>query len=114
MASLDLDGEGLGARTELQMEIPSFELEPTHDLVQGALRASLDAGAPERPLAGWTAACDGGYLMRYAGIPSVVLGPGSVIEQAHRPDESVDIAEVEIAARAYALSAARLLGHVTP
>ncbi len=113
VASLDLDGEGLGARTELQMEIPSFELEPTHDLVQGALRASLDAGAPERPLAGWTAACDGGYLMRYAGIPSVVLGPGSVIEQAHRPDESVDIAEVEIAARAYALSAARLLGHVT-
>ena len=65
-------------------------------------------------MAGWTAACDGGYLMRDAGIPAVVLGPGSVVEQAHRPDESVAIAEVEVAARAYALHAARMLGHVSP
>jgi acetylornithine deacetylase/succinyl-diaminopimelate desuccinylase family protein len=114
LASLELDAADLGARADLLMEIPSFELEPTHELVQGVLRASIDAGAPERPLAGWTAACDGGYLMRYAGIPSVVLGPGSVIEHAHRPDESVDVAEVELAARAYALYATRLLGHVTP
>jgi acetylornithine deacetylase/succinyl-diaminopimelate desuccinylase family protein len=112
VAGLDL-GE-LGVRTELLMEIPSFELPPDHDLVQGVRLASLDAGAPEQPVAGWTAACDGGYLMRYAGIPSVVLGPGSVVEQAHRPDESVPVAEVELAAGAYALYAARVLGHVTP
>jgi acetylornithine deacetylase len=114
VAGLDLEADGLGARSELLMEIPSFELEPAHDLVQGVLRASIDAGARERPVAGWTAACDGGYLMRHAGIPSVVLGPGSVLEQAHRPDESVAIAEVEAAAGAYALYAARLLGHLTP
>jgi acetylornithine deacetylase len=114
VAALDLAADGLGARTELLMEIPSFELEETHDLVQGVLRASVDAGAPERPVAGWSAACDGGYLMRFAGIPAVVLGPGSVVEQAHRPDESVPIAEVELAARAYALHAARMLGHVSP
>jgi acetylornithine deacetylase len=114
VAALDLAADDLGARTELLMEIPSFELEPSHDLVQGVLRASLDAGAREQRLAGWTAACDGGYLMRYAGIPSVVLGPGSVREQAHRPDESVAIDEVQTAACAYALYAARLLGHVTP
>jgi acetylornithine deacetylase/succinyl-diaminopimelate desuccinylase-like protein len=114
MAALRLGADDLTARTELVMEIPSFELEPGHDLVQGVRRASMDAGAPERPLAGWAAACDGGYLMRYAGIPSVVLGPGSVVEQAHKPDESVPIAEVAIAARAYALYAARRCGHVTP
>jgi acetylornithine deacetylase/succinyl-diaminopimelate desuccinylase family protein len=114
MASLDLGADGLAAHTELLMEIPSFEVEPAHDLVQGVLRASVDAGALERPVAGWTAACDGGYLMRYAGIPTVVLGPGSVVEQAHRPDESVAIAEVEVAARAYALYSVRRFGHVTP
>ena len=112
VAALDLDE--LGVRTELLMEIPSFELAPDHDLVQGVLRASVDAGAPEQPVAGWSAACDGGYLMRYAGIPTVVLGPGSVVEQAHRPDEAIAVAEVEIAARAYALYAARMVGHVTP
>lgn len=114
LASLDLGGDGLGASTRLLMEIPSFALEPGHDAVRRALAASVDAGAPERPVAGWTAACDGGYLMRHAGIPSVVLGPGSVIEQAHRPDESVAVDEVVVAARAYALYAARLLGHVSP
>jgi acetylornithine deacetylase len=103
--------DDVDARAELLMEIPSFELPPDHELVQGVLRASRDAGAPEQPVAGWTAACDGGYLMRYAGIPAVVLGPGSVVEQAHRPDESVPIDEVELAARTFALYAAR---HFTP
>jgi acetylornithine deacetylase len=114
VAGLDLGADDLGARTELLMEIPSFELGPDHPLVQGVRGASIDAGAPEQPPAGWTAACDGGYLMRYAGIPSVVLGPGSVVEAAHRPDESVPVAEVVLAARAYALYAARAVGHVTP
>jgi acetylornithine deacetylase/succinyl-diaminopimelate desuccinylase-like protein len=114
IAALDLGAEDLGVRTELLMEIPSFELEPGDDLVRGVQRASVEAGAPEQPAAGWVAACDGGYLMRHAGIPSVVLGPGSVVDQAHRPDESVPIAEVEVAARAYALYAARFCAHVTP
>jgi acetylornithine deacetylase/succinyl-diaminopimelate desuccinylase family protein len=114
VAALDLGADGLGARTRLLMEIPSFALEEGDALVGAVRRASVDAGAPERPVAGWTAACDGGYLMRDAGIPAVVLGPGSVVEQAHRPDESVAIAEVEVAARAYALHAARMLGHVSP
>jgi acetylornithine deacetylase/succinyl-diaminopimelate desuccinylase family protein len=112
VAALDL--ADLGVRTRLVMEIPSFELPAGHELVQGVRRAAVDAGAPDRPVAGWTAACDGGYLMRDAGIPAVVLGPGSVVEQAHRPDESVAIAEVRTAARAYALCAARLAGHVSP
>ena len=112
IAGLDLPGLGVG--TELLMEIPSFELSPEHELVRGVLRAAVDAGAPDRPVAGWTAAFDGGYLMRDAGIPAVVLGPGSVVEQAHRPDESVAMADVEVAARAYALYASRLAGHVNP
>ena len=66
-------------------------------------------GAAAAP-GGWTAACDGGFVARDLGVPVVVLGPGSVADQAHRPDESVAIEELVIAARAYALTALRLLG----
>jgi acetylornithine deacetylase len=72
-------------------------------------RAAADAGGPALPLGGWTAACDGGYLMRDAGIPAIVLGPGDVAGQAHKPDESIDLAEVALAARIYALALLRLL-----
>jgi acetylornithine deacetylase len=114
LASLDLEADGLSAESELMMEIPSFEVAPDHPVAVAARAASVDAGAPARPVAGWTAACDGGYLMRATGIPTIVLGPGSVIGQAHRPDESVEVAEVVTAARAYALCALRLLDGVSP
>jgi acetylornithine deacetylase/succinyl-diaminopimelate desuccinylase family protein len=113
LAALDLPAQELGATAELLMEIPSFEVPPDHPLVTAARAATIDAGGPDLPVAGWTAACDGGYLMRDTGIPAIVLGPGSVIEQAHRPNESVSVAEVATAARAYALSAMRMLAHVS-
>jgi acetylornithine deacetylase len=109
LASLDLGARELSATSELLMEIPSFEVPADHPLVGAVRSASIDAGAPELPVAGWTAACDGGYLMRDTGIPTVVLGPGSVVGQAHRPDEAVAVADVVTAARAYALCALRLL-----
>jgi acetylornithine deacetylase/succinyl-diaminopimelate desuccinylase-like protein len=109
LASLALGDEGLRGRAQLLMEIPSFELAPGDPSVQAVQRASVDAGAPKRPVGGWSAACDGGYLMRDAGIPAIVVGPGSVAEQAHKPDESVELAEVALAARVYALAILRLL-----
>jgi acetylornithine deacetylase len=114
LEELDLPATGLDAGALLLMEIPSFEVAPEHPLVTTTRQASVDAGGPDLPIAGWTAACDGGYLMRDTGIPAVVLGPGSVVEQAHRPDESVPVAEVVTAARAYALTALRMLApHVS-
>jgi acetylornithine deacetylase/succinyl-diaminopimelate desuccinylase family protein len=109
LGRLALENDGLRARAELLMEIPSFELASDDPLVQVVQRASVDAGAPERRLGGWTAACDGGYVMRDAGIPAIVLGPGSVAEQAHKPDESIELTEVGLAARIYALAMLRLL-----
>jgi acetylornithine deacetylase len=114
LASLDLGAQELTAESRLTMEIPSFELPPDHPFVRAVRSASIDTGAPEQPVAGWTAACDGGYLMRDTGIPTVVLGPGSVVEQAHRPDESVAVADVVTAARAYAVCAIRLLARLRP
>jgi acetylornithine deacetylase/succinyl-diaminopimelate desuccinylase family protein len=109
LEALDLEEDGLRARAELAMEIPSFEVGSDDPLVAVVQRAAVDAGVPERPPGGWTAACDGGYVMRDAGIPAIVLGPGSVADQAHRPDESIELAEVVLAARVYALAILRLV-----
>jgi acetylornithine deacetylase/succinyl-diaminopimelate desuccinylase family protein len=109
LGRLALEDDGLRASAELLMEIPSFGLASDDPLVQLVQRASVDAGAPKRRLGGWTAACDGGYVMRDAGIPAIVLGPGSVAEQAHKPDESIELTEVVLAARIYALAMLRLL-----
>jgi acetylornithine deacetylase/succinyl-diaminopimelate desuccinylase-like protein len=93
----------------MPMEMPAFETPADADLVRLTEAARTDSGGPALPLAGWTAACDGGYVARDLGVPVVVLGPGSVTTQAHRADESVPIAELLTAARAYTLTALRLL-----
>ena len=89
--------------------MPGFETEATHPLVTTAVGAVTDAGA-DTSVGGWTAACDGGFVSRDLGVPSIVLGPGNINTDAHQPDESVAIADLVIAARAYALAAMRLLG----
>ena len=110
LASLGLQKRGLTAEVRVTMEMPGFET-PTDDrLVRVTDSALREAGGPGLPLGGWTAACDGGFVARDAGVPVVVLGPGSVSEQAHRADESVDLQQLLVAARTYALTAMRLLG----
>ena len=59
-------------------------------------RRRQDSGAPALPVGGWSAASDGGYLMRDARIPTVLFGPGSIVNQAHRADEYVPLDEVVI------------------
>lgn len=110
LEELQLDRRGLGVSAQLTMDMPGFETDPEHELVTVSRRAVLDAGGPELPPAGWTAACDGGFLARDVGVPVIVLGPGSVADQAHRANESVSLDELLLAARTYALCALRLLG----
>ena len=106
---LRLQDRGLTVDLEMPMEMPAFETPADADLVKIADAALADAGGPGLPLGGWTAACDGGFIARDLGVPVIVLGPGSVTTQAHRADESVAIEELLVAARAYALTALRLL-----
>lgn len=110
VAALDLGARDLGVSVGMSMDMPGFETDPEDPLVQVTQRSVVDAGGPGGPVLGWSAACDGGFVQREAGIPVVAFGPGSVLEQAHRPDESVAIEDLLVAARAYALSALRLLG----
>ncbi len=107
---LDLSARGLSVRARMTMDMPGFETPPDHPLVQVVEAALSDASGPRWGLGGWTAACDGGFIARDAGIPVVVLGPGSVNEHAHRPNESVPVADLVTAARTYALAALRLIG----
>jgi acetylornithine deacetylase/succinyl-diaminopimelate desuccinylase-like protein len=110
VASLGLADRGLTIDLAMPMEMPAFETPADSELARATDAALADAGGPGLPLGGWTAACDGGFVARDLGVPVVVLGPGSATTQAHRADESVAIEELVIAARAYALTALRLLG----
>ena len=110
VAGLRLSERGLTVDVTMPMEMPAFETPVDSPLAATVDAALADAGGPGLPPGGWSAACDGGFVARDLGVPVVVLGPGSVSTQAHRPDESVAIEELVIAARAYTLSALRLLG----
>jgi acetylornithine deacetylase len=101
--------EGVTVTERLVMEMPSMETPRDHPLVAALARAARDAGAPDLAPGGWSAACDGGFLQRDASMPVVLFGPGSIVNQAHRPDEFVPLDETLIAARAYALLAVRAL-----
>ena len=106
---LDLTERGLHVTVRMTMDMPGFETAPQHRLVTTAEAARRDAGGPDLPLAGWSAACDGGFIARDTGVPVIVLGPGSVATQAHRADESVGLADLHLAACTYALCSLRLL-----
>jgi acetylornithine deacetylase len=107
--ALGLAADGLSVETSMPMSMPGFHTSAEHPFPLAVDRALRDSAGPHRPLGGWTAACDGGYLARDLAVPTVVLGPGSVNTQAHRVDEAVPVAELVVAARTYARVAARLL-----
>lgn len=109
LGRLGLEERGLGWQVTSPMDMPGFRTDPDDPFVRAVDGALAEAGGPGLPLAGWTAACDGGFVAREWGVPTVVLGPGSVADQAHRPDESVGIEELRTAARAYALVSLQLL-----
>lgn len=89
--------------TALGTEVdPPFTVDPALDTapdtpVVTALRAALAAHGRPCDIQGMPFGTDASKLAR-AGMPSVVFGPGSVTD-AHAAAESVDLAEVELAAR---------------
>jgi acetylornithine deacetylase/succinyl-diaminopimelate desuccinylase family protein len=97
--------------TSLEMELPAMELAASHAAVNKVQDASRSSGVVPQAVGGWSAACDGGHCCR-AGIPTVLFGPGSIVREAHRPNESVPVDEIVLAANTYAVLAERALtGH---
>jgi len=77
-------------------------------IVEVALAAAADVGRPQAGTVGFGAGCDMSKLVNTAGIPTVICGPGH-LDQAHRPDEFVDVGQVEDAALLYERVARRFL-----
>ncbi|RAX46792.1 M20 family peptidase [Arthrobacter sp. AQ5-06] len=97
-----IDTDGISVSAEVTMEMPGFRTPEGHPLVAKSVAALADAGVASA-IRGWTAACDGGFVVRDLGMLAIVMGPGGLNDQAHQVNESVSIAEVLAAARAYAL-----------
>ncbi|MEE2523290.1 M20 family metallopeptidase [Pseudarthrobacter sp. J75] len=101
-----IDTDGISVEAAVTMEMPGFRTPAEHPLVVNSVAALADAGV-ESAVTGWTAACDGGFISRDLGIPTIVMGPGGLNDQAHQVDESVSVAELVAASRAYALMCLR-------
>jgi succinyl-diaminopimelate desuccinylase len=98
---------GLEIAREVTVAIPPVDV-PESSPVVGALADALRGLGAEPRVNGLRATSDAAWLDR-AGIPAVVFGPGS-LAHAHRPDEQVKLADVELAARAIEAAARRLVG----
>ena len=89
----------LAAGFTLGSEYPPLELDEGHPLLQGMLRSMAAANVPAS-LGVWRAASDAGLLTTGRGIPCVLFGPGD-IAVSHRPDEFVELEQVELAREVY-------------
>ena len=105
----DRRATGSPSRAEVTMEMPGFRTAADHPLVANAVSALAEVGV-DSAVTGWTAACDGGFIARDFGVPVIVMGPGGLNDQAHQVNESVSVAELVAAARAYALMCLRHAG----
>jgi len=77
-----------------------FETPHDHELVRSMTTAMTEAGIP-RQISAWRAASDAGFLVHGAGIPCVLFGPGDIEQAAHRPDEWIDLDDLDTAQRGF-------------
>ncbi|HUE69001.1 MAG TPA: M20 family metallopeptidase [Candidatus Acidoferrum sp.] len=90
----------LEANVEPGPDYIPFEIPADHELVRAMTMAMHAAGlAPHT--ASWRAASDAGFLVHGAGIPCVLFGPGDVEQSAHRPDEWIDLEDLDAAQRVF-------------
>ena len=82
------------------LELPAVETDPGHGLVGMAEEVCATSLGRDVVASGVPYCTDANVLSGLAGVPSIVLGPGS-IDQAHAPVEWVDVAEVETAVGLY-------------
>lgn len=78
----------------------AFEIPQDHELVVRMAAAMTEAGLPRR-ISPWRAASDAGLLVHGAGIPCVLFGPGDIEQAAHRPDEWLDLDDLDTAQRVF-------------
>lgn len=78
----------------------AFEIPAEHELVRSMTAAMAAARLPRR-ISAWRAASDAAFLVHTAGIPCVLFGPGDIEQGSHRPDERIDLKDLEVAQRVF-------------
>lgn len=101
-------------KIDWKLHWPAFNTPTEAPIVQAVGRAHREVVGTEAPVgsgdvAGFCAVCDAAFLS-LGGIPSVVYGPGSIL-QAHTVDEWVSKADVVTSAKTFAIAAMDWCGH---
>jgi acetylornithine deacetylase/succinyl-diaminopimelate desuccinylase family protein len=89
---------------------PSMETDVHNPLVTALRGATARLLGHDPGVHGWAATCDANLLVNEGKTPTIVFGPGSIADQAHKPDESVAIEDLITAAKIYALVILDLVG----
>ena len=100
------NGDGCKLEIEFSEEYGGHELSAQHPLAQSAVNAMRSAGlaSPSVRWAGFNAGCEAGLRWGMDQTPTLIWGPGSLV-QAHGVDEYVEIKAVHEAALTFALCA---------
>lgn len=78
----------------------AFETPADHWLVQAAVEVVDRVRGASCPVGGLVGSSDARFYADGAGLPTIILGPGAM-DEAHTPDESVDVALLEASVDAY-------------
>jgi acetylornithine deacetylase/succinyl-diaminopimelate desuccinylase family protein len=98
---------GARPKSSVDVEYEPFEVAESLPLCDVLSQAAADVCGRPTCFTGLRATTDAVFFGE-AGIPTVVFGPGS-LAQAHRPDEYVEISQVQQATRVFALTIVGLL-----
>lgn len=105
-----------GRRPDLRADVrmvayaPAMETDVDNPLATALRAATARVLGRDPGIHGWAATCDANFLVNEGKTPTLVFGPGSIADQAHKPDESVATDELVAAAKIYALTILRLVG----
>jgi acetylornithine deacetylase/succinyl-diaminopimelate desuccinylase family protein len=94
------------------LEHVALKTSPSEPVVEAAVAACRRVRGRAGELGAFPAWTDGALLAAFAGIPTLILGPGD-LSVAHSPVESVEIAQVIEAARIYAVAATEFCGRTS-
>jgi len=91
------------------LEHVALKTSPSEAIVQATASAYRSVYGRAGEFGAFPAWTDGALISAFAGIPTLILGPGD-LAVAHSPVESVEVAQVIDAARIYAVTAAEFCG----
>lgn len=110
LATLSQDDPDFRAEMEVPIQALPMELAPDQPVVSALRHATRRVAGADPGVFGWAATCDASILAEEAQTPTVIFGPGSIEQAAHRPDESVAVDELVACAEIYVLTILELLG----